>query len=400
MTNRRKCAVIGGGPAGLMAAEVLAAGGCAVTLYDRMPTLGRKFLMAGIGGLNLTHSEPIDDFLQRYRGSFDVSECIRAFSPVDLIEWCKGLGHETFVGSSGRIFPTTFKASPLLRAWLQRLVDLGVDFRTRHQWTGWNGEALIFDTPNGPTTVAADATVLAFGGASWPRLGSDGKWHPVLGENGIGTEPLRPANCGFDIGWDEHVGSRFAGTPLKSICLRFRDTSIRGEAVVTQGGIEGSAIYALSASLRDEIESAGRAVLHIDFKPDGTGPELVSKLQQCRSGDSLSNRLRKAGLSQAAIAILREGAHPLPSDATELVTLIKSAPLTLVGTRPIDRAISTAGGVRGDALDPRQMLAQRPGVFVAGEMLDWEAPTGGYLLQGCFASGRQAGHGALAWLSR
>ena len=398
VSNRKSCAVIGGGPAGLMVAEVLAQSGCAVTIYDQMPSLGRKFLMAGIGGLNLTHSEDFDSFVGRYRSDFPLREIIEAFGSDDLIDWCHSLGQETFIGSSGRVFPKAFKASPLLRSWIRRLDSLGVTILTRHRWTGWVGDVMTFETPKGETVVKADAVVLAVGGASWPRLGSDGAWREVVGQEGIETAKFKPSNCGFEIGWRKHVGSRFGGVPLKSIACRFNGESVSGEALITENGIEGGVIYALSAPLRDEIERSGFAVLQMDLKQGLSEADLSSKLSRSRSGDSLSNRLRKAGLLPAAIAVLREGVRPLPEASDELAAAIKAVPITLNHYSGIERAISTAGGICPDAVDERSMLRARPGTFVAGEMLDWEAPTGGYLLQGCFASGRWAANGVLDWL--
>jgi uncharacterized flavoprotein (TIGR03862 family) len=390
--------VIGGGPAGLMAAETLAKAGCTVTVFDQMPSLGRKFLMAGIGGLNLTHSEDLLQFCARYQGAQSLVEPIKSFPPSALRAWCEGLGEETFVGSSGRVFPKSFKASPLLRAWLRRLEGDDVIFQTRHKWRGWDQSGLVFDTPQGRVVERADALILALGGGSWPRLGSDGAWQKTFIEQGIDTQPFRPSNCGFVTGWHDHVGARFAGVPLKSVVFSFAGDTVMGEAVITDDGIEGGAIYALSANLRDEIEKTGSAVLHIDFKPIATVSELAEKLAQKRAGDSTTNSLRKLGLPPAAIAVLRESVHPLPNDASELAALIKSTPVVLKGVRPLARAISTIGGVSASAVDNKLMLTARPGVFVAGEMLDWEVPTGGYLLQGCFASGKRAAESALDWL--
>ena len=398
MKSPNTCAVIGGGPAGLMAAETLATAGCAVTVFDRMPSLGRKLLMAGIGGLNLTHSENLEDFQNRYRGSAVLRPMIDGFDPGELRAWCEALGQETFVGSSGRVFPTAFKASPLLRAWLRRLEEQGVTFRPRHSWRGWQGDAVTFDTPEGLVEIQADATLLALGGASWSRLGSDGEWKSVLASSGIAIVPFKPSNCGFTTGWAQFVGNRFAGTPLKAITFTFGGETLRSEAVVTTNGIEGSAIYALSPHLRDSIEATGSAVLRVDFKPDTTVKELAEKFNRTRRGDSLSNRLRKIGLSAAAVAILREGRRPVPEAAEALAAAIKSAPIMLTGIVGLERAISSAGGVNADGLDDTLMLRAKPGVFVSGEMLDWEAPTGGYLLQGCFASGRWAAKGMLGWL--
>jgi len=398
VSNLKTCAVIGGGPAGLMAAETLASAGCVVTVYDQMPSFGRKFLMAGIGGLNLTHSEEVGAFQDRYRGDVSLRSMIGAFKPNDLCAWCEGLQQETFIGSSGRVFPKAFKASPLLRAWLRRLEGQGVTFRPRHHWRGWREGALVFDTPNGSFETEPSATLLSLGGASWPRLGSDGVWREILTKCSVATNPFRPSNCGFVTGWQQHVGNRFAGAPLKALTFSFAGETVRSEAVVTTNGIEGNAIYALSPLLRDSIEATGSAVLLVDFKPDATTADLIEKLNRKRRGDSVSNQLRKLGLSAAAIAILREGVKPLPGDIVKLAQVIKSVPITVTKVAGLDRAISSVGGICANAVDERLMLRSKPGVFVAGEMLDWEAPTGGYLLQGCFASGRWAAKGLLGWL--
>lgn len=371
-----------------MAAETLAAAGHRPIVFDRMPSLGRKFLMAGRGGLNLTHAEPLDRFLARYDA--EMAATVRAFPPAALRAWCEGLGQPTFVGSSGRVFPTAFKASPLLRAWLQRLGAAGVKTCTGHRWTGWDGDALRFETAAGTIRVRAAATVLALGGASWPRLGSDGAWAPLLAAAGVPVAPLRPANAGFLCSWSEPM-RRFAGTPLKRIAARFGNTALRGEAMITADGIEGGLIYALSAPLRDAIAAHGEATLELDLRPDLDTPALAARLGG--AGISMANALRRAGLSPAAAALLRE----MPS-TRPLTDRIKALPLRLLGVQGLDRAISTAGGVRFDALDGA-MLQSRPGVFVAGEMLDWEAPTGGYLLQGCVASGQAAGLAAARWLA-
>jgi uncharacterized flavoprotein (TIGR03862 family) len=396
-------AIVGGGPAGLMAAEVLAAAGAKVTVYDRMPSVGRRFLMAGRGGLNLTHSEPIEAFLTRYGETAPrLAPLIEAFPPSALVAWAEGLGQPTFVGSSGRVFPKALKASPLLRAWLARLRDLGVEFRTRHDWQGWNAAgALTFKTPDGETGASPDATILALGGASWPKLGSTGAWAAILAEAGVAVSPLKPANAGFDVAWSEIVRDRFGGHPLKGVALTFGRVRVRGEAMVTRHGLEGGAVYALSAALRDAIAAQGSAKLWIDLRPDARAEELAAKLALQPAHQSLANRLRK-GLHMTPLEtnILRE-AHgkDLPSDPAALAQAIKGAPLTLTGTRPIERAISTAGGVAFNAVDEHLMLTTRPGVFVAGEMLDWEAPTGGYLLQASFASGVAAARGALRRLA-
>ena len=377
-------AIIGGGPAGLIAAEMLSKAGHAVTLYDRMANFGRKFLMAGRGGLNLTHSEPIADFLGRYgRARPFLAPLIEAFPPSALREWAEGLGQPTFVGSSGRVFPQSMKASPLLRAWLARLNDQGVSFRTRSEWLGWDQDGrLLF---RGGERVAADATLLALGGASWPRLGSDGGWTGILAERGITLSPLRPANCGFQVQWSEIFKQRFQGQPLKNIKLSFGGRSLRGEVMVSGFGLEGGSIYALSAALRDAIAAEGSAVLHLDLCPDLSDIELARRLSQPTRRQSRSNFLRRAvGLSPLAINLLRE------AEGQELAGLIRALPLTLIAAAPLERAISSAGGVALDEVDAELMLKRLPGVFVAGEMLDWEAPTGGYLLQACFATGVRA----------
>ena len=395
-------AVIGAGPAGLFAAEQLAAAGCAVTVYDRMPSVGRKFLMAGRGGLNLTHSQPFEAFIGRYgEAAWRLRPILEAFPPAALVAWAESLGQPTFVGSSGRVFPKALKASPLLRAWLARLAGAGVVVRTRHEWRGWTtGGDLRFQNPDGEVTVAADATVLALGGASWPKLGSDGGWATILAAAGVAVTPLRPANMGFDIAWSP-VMRGFAGQPLKSITLRVGDRVARGEAMVTEHGLEGGALYALSAPLRDAIAADGAARLEIDLRPDASHVDLTARLAQPRGGRSLANHLRKTvRLSPLETNLLRE-AHgkDLPSDPAALATAIKASPLRLTGMQPMARAISTAGGVALEALDNQLMLRARPGVFVAGEMLDWEAPTGGYLLQACFATGLTAAQGVLKRLA-
>jgi uncharacterized flavoprotein (TIGR03862 family) len=401
-------AVIGGGPAGLMAAEVLVAAGAHVTVYDRMPSVGRKFLMAGRSGLNLTHSEGMAALLLRYGAAAPrLRQAIAAFPPARLRSWCEELGQETFVGSSGRVFPTTMKASPLLRAWLQRLGEAAVSFRLRHHWRGWDeGGRLLFTAPEGRVCVSPGATVLALGGASWPRLGSQGDWAEVLAAAGIAVSPLQPANCGFLVGWSETFRCRFAGQPLKRLALSFGDTHARGEAVITATGLEGGGIYALSAPLRDAIAATGTAILHIDLRPDMTAAELAQRLAAPRAKQSLATVLRKAArLSPPAIALLREVAPAARRyggviDAAALAAVIKAVPLALTGVPPIARAISSAGGVAFSQIAEDFMLRARPGVFVAGEMIDWEAPTGGYLLQACLATGAAAGRGALGWLAR
>ncbi|HKO71828.1 MAG TPA: TIGR03862 family flavoprotein [Bradyrhizobium sp.] len=400
-------AVIGAGPAGLMAAEVLAQGGAAVTVYDAMPSAGRKFLMAGRGGLNLTHSEPLSDFLARYRGaSSHLAPAITAFSPEALRRWSEGLGQPTFIGSSGRVFPDSFKASPLLRAWLRRLNSLGVKFVFRHRWTGWdvNGR-LVFQTSSGQAALDARATVLALGGASWPRLGSDAGWLETLAGKGVMISPLRAANCGFTVDWSEIFLGRFEGQPLKGVALSFGPHTSRGEAVITRSGIEGGAVYALSAELRDAIITSGDATVRIALRPDLDYPRLAARLSIPKRKQSFSNWLRKASqLSPVGIGLLQEsakisGVSLLSRSSASLAELINAVPIKLNGIAPIARAISTAGGVAFSEMDPQFMIRRLPGVFAAGEMLDWEAPTGGYLLQACFATGAGAGRGALQWLS-
>ncbi|WP_128970289.1 NAD(P)/FAD-dependent oxidoreductase [Bradyrhizobium tropiciagri] len=399
-------AVIGAGPAGLMAAEVLAQGGVAVTVYDAMPSAGRKFLMAGRGGLNLTHSEPLPDFLARYREAMPrLKATVEAFSPDALRAWCAALGQPTFVGTSGRVFPKAFKASPLLRAWLRRLDAAGVAFAFRHRWIGWDAQgALLFETPDGVRAVSANVTVLALGGASWPRLGSDGAWAELLAAKGVAVAPMRPANSGFTVAWSDIFRDRFEGQPLKGVALTIGPHTVRGEAVVTRTGIEGGAIYALSAELREAVLGIGQATLTIALRPDLDAAALTTRLSGTRGKQSLANFLRKAAqVSPVGIGLMQEAAiasgRPLTSfSPPELAQLINAIPVQLTGIAPIDRAISTAGGIAFSELDAHFMVRRLPGVFAAGEMLDWEAPTGGYLLQASFATGVAAGKGALQWL--
>jgi len=393
-------AVIGAGPAGLMAAECLASAGLRVTVHERMPSVGRKFLLAGRGGLNLTHSEALAPFLDRYDAPARarIAGWLDAFSPADLIAWAEGLGQETFVGSSGRVFPKTMKASPLLRAWLARLEGLGVEIRTRSRWTGWKDGALAFDTPEGERLERPDAVVLALGGASWARMGSDAAWVPELETAGVAVAPFQPSNVGFDVAWSPLLRDRFAGQPVKGVALSHAGRTVRGEAMIAAYGIEGGGVYALSAGLREAIARDGKAELTLDLRPDISRQALTQKLLKPRGKDSLSNWLRKiVHLDPAAIALLREGG-PLPTEPGPLAARIKGVSLTLTGAQGLSRAISSAGGVTLDAVDDRLMLKARPGVFLAGEMLDWEAPTGGYLLQAAFASGVMAATGVGVWL--
>ncbi|MFT8244166.1 NAD(P)/FAD-dependent oxidoreductase [Roseomonas sp. BN140053] len=398
----RRVAVIGDGPAGLVAAERLAGAGCAVTVFDRMPSPARKLLIAGRGGLNLTHTEPLPRFLGRYGAAeAALAPAVEAFPPEALRRWCEGLGQPLFVGSSGRVFPTAFKAAPLLRAWLLRLEKLGVQLRARHRWCGWeDGGALRFAAPEGEVLVRPDATLLALGGASWPRLGSDGGWVELL--RGIGAEvaPLRPSNAGITLDWSPVFRDRFAGTPLKRIALGFEEAVVRGECVVTRTGLEGGPVYALSGPLREAVAARGDAVATLDLRPDLDAAALRRRLAEPRRGQSLSNFLRKAAaLPPVAVGLLREAAPPgALEDAAALAGLVKALPLRVTGLEGIERAISSAGGVALAELCPGFMLRRRPGLFLAGEMLDWEAPTGGYLLQACFSTGWAAAGGVLDWL--
>lgn len=393
--------VVGAGPAGLMAAERLATDGVRVVVHEAMPSVARKFLMAGRGGLNLSHSEPPERFVARYGGARrTVENWLAAFSAADLRAWADGLGAETFVGSSGRVFPRAMKASPLLRAWLARLAALGVDIRVRSRWSGWRDGALVFQTPDGERLERPDAVILALGGGAWPRLGSDGGWRAWLEERGVAVAPFAPSNVGFDVAWSSVLVERFAGLPLKTVALTHGDRTVRGEALLTRYGLEGGAIYALSADLRDALARDGATSLTVDLRPDLTVETLAARLSRPRGKDSVSNWLRKAGgLSPAAAALLREIPGDVPEGAEKLARRIKAVRLRIVGVQGLERAISSAGGVALDQVDDRLMLTDLPGVFTAGEMLDWEAPTGGYLLQAAFASGVVAAAGAAAWLS-
>ncbi|MDQ3202174.1 MAG: TIGR03862 family flavoprotein [Pseudomonadota bacterium] len=397
-------AIIGGGPAGLMAAEVLSRAGIKVDLYDGMPSVGRKFLLAGVGGMNITHSEAYPAFLSRYaERAPQIAPLLRSFGADALCQWIHELGIETFVGSSGRVFPTDMKAAPLLRAWLKRLRDSGVVIHTRHRWLGWNADgSLDVSSQEGQKRLTPDATLLALGGGSWSRLGSDGAWMLALEKQGVGLTPLQPSNCGFEVkAWSGLMVSKFAGAPLKNIAIGLNDDVPRlGECVITATGIEGSLIYALSAPIRDAINVQGSATIHIDLLPGRPVDKIQAALSKPRGSRSVSKHLHsQLGIDGVKAALLRE-LTPASSfaDPALLARAIKALPLTLVKARPLDEAISSAGGVKFESMDERLMLKQLPGVFCAGEMLDWEAPTGGYLLTACFASGRAAGLGMVEWL--
>jgi uncharacterized flavoprotein (TIGR03862 family) len=398
--------IIGAGPAGLMAAEVVASAGVGVTVFERMRTPGRKFLLAGRGGLNITHSEDFEILLSRYGAARPrLREALERFSPSALRAWCESLGETTFIGTSGRVFPARFKASPLLRAWLKRLAGLGVVLKASHEWRGWSDDgAVVLLGPDGRVEVAADATVLALGGASWPHLGSDGGWVDAMNRAAIATSPLRPANCGFLVDWSDHFSELFEGEPLKGIALSFGDATVRGEAIITRAGLEGGALYTLTPPLREAIAASGEAILHVALRPDLSQEELTRRIEGRDPKQSFSTFARKSlRISPAAIGLLQEcarnAAAPLSAmTPDELAKLINAAPVRLSGIAPLARAVSTAGGVLFDEVDGKFMLTRRPGVFVAGEMLDWEAPTGGYLLQASFATGAAAGRGALDWL--
>ncbi|WP_411383729.1 TIGR03862 family flavoprotein [Pseudomonas sp. L7] len=398
-------AVIGGGPAGLMAADALAQAGVAVEVFDAMPSVGRKFLLAGVGGMNITHSEPYPAFIGRYGERREaIDTLLRDFDADALRQWIHGLGIETFVGTSGRVFPTDMKAAPLLRAWLKRLRDSGVVIHTRHRWLGWDTEgALRIAYPQGERLVRATAVILALGGGSWARLGSDGSWVPLLAERAVDISPLRPSNCGFEVqGWSDLLKNKFAGAPLKNIALSVPGSTPRkGEFILTAQGVEGSLVYAWSAAVRASIERDGHATLLLDLLPDRPVDKIAQALAKPRGSRSMAKHLHgQLGIDGVKAALLRELTdQDTFTDTMRLAQAIKALPIELMRTRPLDEAISSAGGVRFEALDEGLMLKQLPGVFCAGEMLDWEAPTGGYLLTACFASGLRAGRAALKWLS-
>ncbi|ASF48649.1 aminoacetone oxidase family FAD-binding enzyme [Methylovulum psychrotolerans] len=403
-----RIAIIGGGPAGLMAAEFLSRYPVRVDVYDSMPSVGRKFLMAGKGGMNITHAEPFPAFVSRYgEHQAEVAPLLEAFPPTALRAWLSELGIETFVGSSGRVFPTDMKAAPLLRSWLRRLREAGVVFHTRWLWTGWQtpGQSLVFQSPQGGQVIHAEAVIFALGGGSWPQLGSTGQWQEPFRAQGIAVQLLQPANCGFTAAWSDHFKSRYAGQPLKTLTLRLTDSHAQtlkqqGECVITETGIEGGLIYSLSAAIRNCISQTGQAVVYVDLLPDKDVAWLHQRLAQPRGKTSLANVLRKLGLDGVKAGLVRELVPAADiHDAQRLAQAIKALPLTLLAARPLAEAISSAGGVDFAGLNEDLMLKSLPGVFCAGEMLDWEAPTGGYLLSACFATGRQAGLGAWAWLA-
>lgn len=399
----KQIAIIGGGPAGLAAAEALIGRGCAITIYEAMPTPARKLLWAGKSGLNITHAEKFETFRTRFGSASDrLSKALLDFPPAAIQTWSAALGVETFVGSSGRVFPKAMKASPLLRAWLAKLENADVQLKTRHNWRGFYGEKLKFETPNGSLIIKPDAVILALGGASYKQLGANAQWVPWLKERHISVTPLRPANCGFEVDWSAHFVEKHAGDPIKTVVGSVQDAAIKGEFVITSFGIEGSLIYTHSAALRDQLETDSFATLNLDLLPDKTIDQLTSSLERQNPKQSLSNRLRKgAKLTGVKAALVRE-LHPEAGKATPqvLAQTIKALQIPLVKTRPIDEAISVAGGIAWDDIDSNFMLKKLPSVFVAGEMIDWEAPTGGYLITACLATGRAAGLGAHNWLTQ
>jgi len=401
-SNLKTVAILGGGPAGLMAAEVISQRGLRVDVYDSMSSLGRKFLMAGKSGLNLTHSEPFENFVRRYGArQKEVEGWLKNFTPDDLRQWARGLGIESFVGTSGRVFPVGMKASPLLRAWLKRLAASGVSVHLRHKWTGWNEDgSLRFQTPEGETDLRADAVILALGGGSWSRLGSTGEWVSWLSQAGVPLESLKLSNCGFDAAWSEHFRARFDGQPIKTVVASFQDFQQQGEFIITREGVQGSLIYAASARLRDEIKTKGCATLFLDLAPGSALEKLTAALARPRGSRSTSSHLEKTvGIKGVKAGLLWEFVPKEDfTDPEKLAAAIKHLPIPLIAPRPLDEAISSAGGVSFEALDEGLMIRSLPGVFCAGEMLDWEAPTGGYLLTACFASGRAAGLGVLKWI--
>lgn len=397
MNQSHSIAIIGAGPSALMAAELLATAGHRVNVYDAMPSPARKFLIAGRGGLNLTHSEPLESFITRYGAASDwLAPFIHAFPPQALRDWCEGLGVETFVGSSGRVFPRSMKAVALLRAWLKRLEMLGVRYYPRHRWVGWDNHALQFITPTGTISITVDATLLALGGASWPRLGSDGSWVDILAAEGVEIMPLKPANCGFLCHWSEYFLEKFAGHPIKPVSISHLGVTRQGEAMITTAGIEGGVIYALSGAIRDAIAAHGKTTITLDLRPAMSLDALRKKLGN-RGNKSLSSHLKSANFSAMEVALLHETTPKNMMDADPAAS-IKALEIILQGNTGIERAISTAGGIARNSLDAALMITARPGIFAAGEMLDWEAPTGGYLLQACFSTAVVAAKGIADYL--
>ena len=398
----KSVAIIGGGPAGLMAAEVISAHGLKVDVYDAMPSVGRKLLMAGKSGLNITHADPFDVFISRYgKRRKNIEPFLKEYGSDQLREWVHSLGIQTFIGTSGRVFPFGMKASPLLRAWLQRLGASNVTIHLRHKWTGFLSDgSLNFNTPDGDVVVKADAVILALGGGSWSRLGSSGEWVPWLKQAGVQVEAFRPSNCGFDVAWSEHFREKYDGHPVKTVILSFGDFRGQGDFIITKEGVEGGLIYTASALMRDEIETNGKAIIHLDMKPDRTLDWLKDKLSKPRGKRSMASFLEKTlGIRGVKAGLLREFVSKEDfTDGERLAYFIKNLPIPLIAPRPLDEAISSAGGVTFESLDEHLMLKTMPGVFCAGEMLDWEAPTGGYLLTACFSSGYAAGKGVLKWL--
>lgn len=403
-STRATAVVVGGGPAGLMAAERLARAGLLVTVYEQRPSVGRTLLLAGRSGLNITHTEPLERLVGRYGPRADrLRTALEAFGPDDLRAWCADLGQPTFEGSSGRVFPEAFRATPLLRAWIARLDALGVDIAVRHRWLGWSASGgHRFATAGGDESVVhADVVIIALGGASWPRVGGDGSWVGSFGDAAIGVRPLRAANVGVRVDWSEHFAERFAGAPLKNVAVTAGPATVRGDPVVTSSGLEGGPIYSVGVAIRNELDRTGRCTLHIDLHPDLPVERLAARLAGRRAKDSVSSWLRRAGgLHPVMIGLLREATgNRMPDGAAEMAALAKAVPIEVTSTMPIERAISSAGGVAFDELDERFMVRSRPGTFVAGEMLDWEAPTGGYLLQASFSTGVAAARGAIDWLA-
>lgn len=408
--HKKSVAIIGGGPAGLMAAEVLINNGIQVDLYDAMPSVARKFLLAGVGGMNITHSEPLEKFLSRYgQRKQNIEPLLKLFSPEALRTWVHDLGIETFVGSSGRVFPKEMKAAPLLRAWLHRLREGGMRIHVRHRWLGWKENNLLFSTSAGEKIIPADAVILALGGGSWPKLGSDASWVPLLKQRDVEIVHLQPSNCGFEVsdqGWTEHFRTRFSGQPVKPVVVTYTDSSgtlqrKQGEFIVTDKGVEGSLIYALSSTLREQISTTGSTTIYLDLTPALSLQKLTDEISHPRGSRSLSSHLQsRVNIKGVKMGLLRELlSKEIFNNATQLANMIKSLPLRLTKPSPLENAISSAGGVKFEALDTNSMLCNIPGVFCAGEMLDWEAPTGGYLLTACFASGKVAGMGALNWVN-